>query len=164
MTHIFKTCKAQYPKFGIAAVVASVMLFTVSITAACPIRLPTMSVVINGTGLKLEIAATPAARECGLSLRYTLPADHGMLFVVPEPIMLDFWMTNTQLLLSIAFLDDTGRILSIQKMQPGQTQEHYRSPAPARYAIEVHQGWFSEHKVNVGDVIELHLPVMMLVH
>ena len=164
MTHIFKTCKAQYPKFGMTAVIASLMLFTVSITAACPIRLPTMGVKFKNAELKLEIAATPAARECGLSLRDTLPADHGMLFVVPEPIMLDFWMTNTQLLLSIAFLDDTGRILSIQKMQPGQTQEHYRSPAPARYAIEVHQGWFSEHKVNVGDVIELHLPVMMLIH
>ena len=150
----------QYPKFGMTAVIASLMLFTVSVAAACPIRLPTMSVVINGTDLKLEIAATPAARECGLSRRDTLPVDHGMLFVVPKPIILDFWMANTELLLSIAFLDETGRILSIHDMMPEQPQEHFRSPAPARYAIEVNQGWFGEHKLGVGDIIDIRLPVM----
>ena len=76
--------------------------------------------------------------------------------MVPKPKMLSFWMAKTQLQLSIAFLNDKGRILSIQEMKPEQTQERYRSPEPARYAIEVNQGWFAKHEIEVGDVVELH--------
>lgn len=130
---------------------------------ACPISLPTMDVIVGNARLKLEIAATPEARECGLSRRDTLPPDHGMLFVVPKPIILDFWMAETDLPLSIAFLNESGKIMSIQDMMPDQPKVHFRSPAPARYAIEVNQGWFAEHKVGVGDVIEVRLPVMFLV-
>ncbi len=77
--------------------------------------------------------------------------------------MLDFWMADTTLMLSIAFLDEDGRILSIHKMMPAKIQEHYRSPAPARYAIEVNQGWFAEHQIKVGEVIELHLPISLVI-
>lgn len=157
------TRSVQYLKFGLVALVASLMLSITAVASACPMSLPVLNVKVKGAELKLEIAATPERRKCGLSRRGTLPADQGMLFVVPEPIMLDFWMTNTSLVLSIAFLDAAGHILSIQKMAPMQTKEHYRSPAPARYAIEVNQGWFDKHKVKVGEVIELPLPMMLLV-
>lgn len=138
-------------------------LSVVAAVSACPIPLPTMEVDIKNVQLQLEIAATPEARKCGLSKRQSLPENQGMLFVEPKPKMLSFWMVNTQLQLSIAFLDDDGCILSIQNMKPDQTQERYRSPDTARYAIEVNQGWFAKHHVEVGDVIELHLPVTIQV-
>lgn len=156
--------KVAHSKKAIWLIVITLpVLIALPSVIACPISLPTMDVVVGTERLKLEIAATPESRECGLSRRDTLPADHGMLFVVPKPIILDFWMAETDLALSIAFLDESGKIMSIQDMMPDQPNMHYRSPAPARYAIEVNQGWFAEHKVGVGDAIEVRLPVMFLV-
>jgi len=142
---------------------ASLWLTVANALSACPMPLPTIEATVKGAQLKLEVAATPEARECGLSKRNTLAADKGMLFVVPEPTILDFWMANTTLPLSIAYLDSDGRILSIHHMKPTQIQEHYRSSTPARYAIEVNEGWFAKHHIDVGDVIVLRLPVMLLV-
>ena len=153
----------QYLKLLIAVFFGGYSAGALTAVSACPIQLPTTQASIEGTQLKLEIAATPEARQCGLSKRLSLPEDQGMLFVVPKPKMLSFWMADTQLPLSIAFLDDKGRILSIQKMKPQQTQERYRSPEPARYAIEVNQGWFAKHRFAVGDAIEFRLPANMLV-
>jgi len=146
-----------------ATVITMLMNVAFPTASACPMQLPTMDVSIGVTQLTLEIAATPETRECGLSKRNTLPMNHGMLFVVPKPIILDFWMTDTALPLSIAFMDETGRSRRIQHMTPDQPQEHFRSPAPARYAIEVNHGWFAEHKVAVGDEMDIRLPVMFLV-
>jgi len=70
-------------------------------------------------------------------------------------------MKDTQIPLSIAFLDDTGRILSIQRMTPMQTNERYYSPQPVRYALEVNQGWFADHGIGVGDIVEMKLPVVI---
>ncbi len=70
-------------------------------------------------------------------------------------------MKNTFIPLSIAFLDDSGRIISIQSMTPIQTDEHYRSPQPVRYALEVNQGWFDTRGIQVGDVVEMKLPVVI---
>ncbi len=129
--------------------------------AACPVELPFTSVTVKGHRLLVEIAATPAARTCGLSHRTNLPEDQGMLFVYPTARPLSFWMKDTQIPLSIAFLDDTGRILSIQKMVPMQVEERYRSPQPARYAIEVNQGWFTRHGIDVGAAVELQIPQVL---
>ncbi len=84
-----------------------------------------------------------------------------MLFVYAEPEILTFWMKNTRMPLSIAFIAADGLIVSIQKMKPFPTTTVYASPAPALYALEVNQGWFEENGVGVGDVIELSLPVTL---
>ncbi|MFW2372043.1 MAG: DUF192 domain-containing protein [Gammaproteobacteria bacterium] len=126
--------------------------------SACPMELPRVDANVKEAQLELEVAATPEARNCGLSRRTSLSENHGMLFVVPDPIILDFWMRDTHLPLSIAFVNDGGRILSIQAMQPMQTRQHYRSPEPVPYAIEVNRGWFAEHGIGVGDIITLQLP------
>ncbi len=161
---VITVIKVAHDKKALWFIVITLPIFVALPTViACPISLPTMDVVVGNARLKLEIATTPEARECGLSRRDTLPPDHGVLFVVPKPIILDFWMAETDLLLSIAFLNESEKILSIQDMMPDQPKVHFRSPAPARYAIEVNQGWFAEHNVAVGDVIEVRLPVMFLV-
>jgi len=125
---------------------------------ACPLGLPTTVVEVNGARLELEIAATVEARACGLSRRTALAPDRGMLFVTPAPAVMSFWMKDTTLPLSIAFVGDDGRILSIQQMTPMQTEERYLPPEPVRFAIEVNQGWFERHGVEVGDALELRLP------
>ncbi len=70
-------------------------------------------------------------------------------------------MKNTYIPLSIAFIDDSGRILRIQHMTPMQTGERYYSLQPVRYALEVNQGWFAEHGIGVGEIVEMKLPVMI---
>ena len=127
---------------------------------ACPLPLPVREVHVAGVPLEVEIAATPAARSCGLSRRSSLPWSRGMLFVYPKSaypndMTLRFWMRDTRLPLSIAFVDHDGRIVSIQQMKPMQTEERYRAPEPVRYALEVNRGWFARHGVRVGDVLEM---------
>ena len=70
-------------------------------------------------------------------------------------------MRDTLIPLSIAFLDDEGRILGIEKMTPMQTTANYRSPGPARYALEVNQGWFGERGIKAGDILDFQLPAIL---
>ncbi len=130
-------------------------------TLACPLELPAATILIKGHRLAVELATTPKARVCGLSHRIKLPENHGMLFIYPTLGPRTFWMKDTHIPLSIAFIDDSGRILSIQPMTPMQTDERYRSPQPVRYSLEVNQGWFDRHGIGVGDFIEMKLPVVI---
>jgi uncharacterized protein len=127
----------------------------------CPFELPTVQVVVKGHELTIELATTPEARSCGLSLRDSLPENRGMLFVYAEPEILTFWMKNTRIPLSIAFIEAAGRIVSIQKMNPFPLTTVYASPVPALYALEVNQGWFEENGLGVGDVVEFNLPITL---
>ncbi|WP_455204993.1 DUF192 domain-containing protein [Kaarinaea lacus] len=121
----------------------------------CPMELATETLKISGKQLTTEIAADNASRRCGLSQRRRLAENNAMLFVYPYPLKLSFWMKDTHIALSIAFLDDDGRIISIQRMAPLRTDVSYSSPSPARYALEVNQGWFKVHGINVGDIVEI---------
>jgi uncharacterized membrane protein (UPF0127 family) len=128
---------------------------------ACPLELPTAAVSIKGNHLTVELAYTPAARACGLSKRWHLSKNNGMLFVYPKQSRQSYWMKNTHIPLSIAFIDRTGKIINIQKMKPDQTHEKYRALMPFWYALEVNQGWFKQHGIEAGDVVEIELPVML---
>ena len=140
----------------------SLLLIFVSVKAlACPLELPVATISINGHALAVELATTPKARVCGLSKRANLPENHGMLFIYPNVGQRTFWMKDTQIPLSIAFFDDSGRILSMQDMTPMQTNERYHSLQPVRYALEINQGWFAAHGIGVGDIVEMKLPVMI---
>lgn len=139
---------------GLCGIVLTGLLHVTAVNA-CPYDLPVWAVNINGQPLKLEVAESFEARQCGLSERTSLAPDRGMLFVFPRTMPVSFWMEDTQLTLSIAFLDEEGRIVDIQTMTPGQADVLYQSPGPVRYAIEVNWGWFSRHKVRVGDIVHL---------
>lgn len=130
-------------------------------TMACPFELPTATISIKGHILTVELAATPTARACGLSHRDDLPENHGMLFIFPDVRPRTFWMKDTLIALSIAFLDDAGKILSIQNMTPMQTAEQYHSSGPVKYALEVNQGWFTRHGLDVGDRVAMELPLVI---
>ena len=81
--------------------------------------------------------------------RFSLPADHGMLFVFPQPQPLSFWMRNTYIPLSIAYIDVEGRILNVVEMAPRSDATH-PSRGEALYALEMRKGWFADKGVGPG--------------
>ncbi len=103
--------------------------------------------------LDCEIANTCESRARGLMGRKSLPEGKGMLFVYDRAQRLAFWMKDTLIPLSIGFFDDQKVLLKILDMDPpiGDHLIKYRCTAPARYALEVPQGWFERHNVRVGD-------------
>jgi uncharacterized membrane protein (UPF0127 family) len=104
----------------------------------------------TGASLLVEIADTGAERATGLSNRDCVAANAGMLFAWPSDTTSGFWMKDTHVPLSIAFIRADGMIVSIQDMEPRTTDSH-TSPEPYRYAIEVNQGWYAAHGVEVGN-------------
>ena len=106
--------------------------------------------------VQVEIADEEAEQKRGLMERTALAEDAGMLFVFPGERPLSFWMKDTLIPLSIAYIDSDGGIVDIQDMAPLDETSH-PSAAPAQYALEVNQGFFEERGVQVGD--ETDLPV-----
>jgi uncharacterized membrane protein (UPF0127 family) len=104
--------------------------------------LPTVTLSVNGNKITAEVASTPEERATGLMNRFSMPRDNGMLFVFQRPEPLGFWMKNTYIPLSIAFLDSDGRILNIEDMAP-QTEITHWSRGPGLYALEMRKGWFA---------------------
>lgn len=115
--------------------------------------LPLRTLSVRDQKLVVEVAATPASRETGLMNRFSLRRDHGMLFVFEVPQPLAFYMRNTYIPLSIAFVDARGRIVNIEDMRPKDESTHW-SKGPALYAIEMQQGWFAAKGIAAGDVVE----------
>jgi uncharacterized membrane protein (UPF0127 family) len=107
--------------------------------------------------LSVEIANTDEQREYGLMHRKSLDDGKGMLFVFERDQILSFWMKNTLIPLSIAFISADGRILEIHDMEPQDTRSIHSSRS-ARYALEVPQGWFNRAGVSVGDVARIVIP------
>jgi uncharacterized membrane protein (UPF0127 family) len=116
-------------------------------------ELPTLPLSINGHRLVAETAATTATRTVGLMQRFSLKPDHGMLFVFDAPQPLAFWMKNTFVPLSIAFIGADGRILNIEDMAP-RTETTHPSLGLALYALEMKKGWFAERDIVAGDRVE----------
>lgn len=106
--------------------------------------------------VRVEIADTDAERARGLMGRTELAEDRGMLFVFEDEQIRSFWMRDTLIPLSIAFMDSGGRIVDIQDMKPLDDEPpNYVSAEPAQYALEVNQGFFEERGVEVGDRVRL---------
>jgi uncharacterized membrane protein (UPF0127 family) len=116
-------------------------------------ELPTVQLSIKGHRLVAETAATTATRTVGLMYRFSLKPDHGMLFVFDAPQPLAFWMKNTFVPLSIAFIGADARILNIEDMTP-QTETAHPSRGLALYALEMKKGWFAERAIAAGDRVE----------
>jgi len=109
--------------------------------------------------LHVEVADDDASRATGLMGRTDLPADQGMAFIWDEPVDTAFWMKDTPLPLSIAFWDTDGRIIDILDMEPCPAEPcpRYGPSSPFIGAVEANQGWFDEHGVAVGDLVELEV-------
>jgi uncharacterized protein len=116
-------------------------------------RLPTMTLSAGGQTIKAEVAANDAQREKGLMFRTQMGKNDGMLFVFPQLGYHAMWMRNTLIPLSVAYMDESGKILSIHEMEP-KTETPHQAAGPARYALEMNAKWFAQHKVVAGDTIK----------
>jgi uncharacterized protein len=102
--------------------------------------------------INAELARSPEEREIGLLSRPSMPANDGMLFVFDRPGQQCFWMKNTLIPLSVAFLADDGTVVNIDDMKP-QTLDGHCSAKPVRFVLEMNQGWFAKRGIKAGSRI-----------
>ena len=114
--------------------------------------LPIIDLTIKTAKLKAEVAADGNSRTIGLMNRFSLKPDQGMIFVFVQSEPLAFWMRNTFVPLSIAYIDSKGVIVNIVDMKP-QDESTHPSAGPAMFALEMKQGWFKERGIVAGDKV-----------
>lgn len=102
--------------------------------------------------IEAEVAHTQPTRMVGLMNRRVMPKHRGMLFVFDAEARHCMWMRNTLIPLAVAFLDEQGRIINIEEMQP-QTENNHCAAKPARYALEMNAGWFKARGLGAGTAI-----------
>ena len=107
------------------------------------------SISINGKPLRVEVANTPLKRSIGLMYRKELDSDSGMLFVFPESKSRSFWMKDTHIPLSIAYINENGIITNIENMDPFSL-DSITSKGACRYALETNRGWFKSNDIKPG--------------
>lgn len=99
--------------------------------------------------IDVQVAQTSAEHQTGLMHRAEMPQQEGMLFIFPEPRQQCFWMKNTLLPLTAAFVADDGTIVNLADMKPQSTDSHC-STKPVRFVLEMNQGWFAKHNIKAG--------------
>jgi len=125
------------------------------LAAACaaaqdqPQNLAATRLTVGMHSIRAQVALTPLQRQIGLMHRREMPMQEGMLFVFDEPSQQCFWMRNTLIPLSIAFLADDGTVVNLADMQP-QSDDSHCSARPVRFALEMNQGWFAKRGVKPG--------------
>jgi uncharacterized membrane protein (UPF0127 family) len=111
--------------------------------------LPRTQLSVGLYKIDAQIAQTPQQREIGLMFRKEMPQAEGMIFVFEQPATQCFWMRNTILPLTAAFVADDGRIVNLVDMQP-MTENSHCSLEPVRYVLEMNQGWFAKKNIKKG--------------
>jgi uncharacterized protein len=114
--------------------------------------LPTTKLTLGIHVITAELATTPQSRMIGLMMRERLAPNHGMVFVFEDKSQHCFWIRNTLIPLSIAFIEDDGTIVSIADMSP-KSEASTCPPRAVRYALEMDQGWFAKRGVSAGNKI-----------
>ena len=117
--------------------------------AAPQLNLQRTELTIGMHRIDAQVAATPQERQTGLMHRKEMPQHEGMLFVFEQPAQQCFWMKNTLLPLTAAFVDDHGTIVNLADMKP-QTLDSHCSTKPVRYVLEMNQGWFAKKNIKAG--------------
>lgn len=112
-----------------------------------------ITLTIKGIKLNVEIADSPEERSLGLMYRQALAPDQGMLFIFEQEGIYPFYMKNTKIPLSIAFIDRNGVIIDIQQMAPFDDETQHYPNQPFLYALETNQGWFFENGIKPGDTV-----------
>ena len=136
-----------------------VAAFCVGPAAAQPapqLNLPRTTLSIGIHQLQVQVAQTPEQHATGLMYRTDMPQQEGMLFVFGAPSQQCFWMKNTLIPLTAAFLADDGTIVNLEDMQAQTTQSHC-STKPVRYVLEVNQGWFAKKGLKAGNKLSATL-------
>lgn len=116
-------------------------------------KLPVITLNAGIHLIRAEVAATDANRQQGLMFRQKMDANEGMVFVFEEPVRTCMWMKNTLIPLSVAFIDQNGKIVNIEEMK-AQSLESHCAAKPVVYALEMNRGWFSQKNIKPGTVID----------
>ena len=114
------------------------------------VNLPRVKLSAGMHQIDAQVAQTPAQRQIGLMHRREMPQHEGMLFVFEQPATQCFWMKNTLLPLTAAFIADDGTIVNLADMKP-QTEDSHCSSKPVRFVLEMNQGWFGKKNLKAGS-------------
>jgi uncharacterized membrane protein (UPF0127 family) len=138
------------------AVVLCLLLLAGRAVAQDTAQVALSSVTLNvaGRAVLAEVADEPHERKAGLMFRDTLAPNRGMLFVMPKPDRAAFWMKNTRLPLSVAYINPGGVIVEIHDLEPLDEKPVPSAFPNIAYALEMKQGWFAENGVLAGDRIK----------
>ena len=113
------------------------------------LELPRLTLSAGMHLIQAQVAATPEQRSTGLMFRTEMPANEGMLFVFEQASQQCFWMKNTLIPLTAAFVADDGTLVNLVDMKP-QSLDSHCSTAPVRYVLEMNQGWFAKRGIKAG--------------
>ena len=138
----------RWPRW--AAALAALCLAALAVAQDGPQRLAQIRLNAGIHNINAEVAATPEQREIGLMFRTSMPAGDGMLFVFERPSKQCFWMKNTLIPLSVAFLGDDGSVVNIEDMKP-RTLDSHCSTQPVRFVLEMNEGWFAKRGIRAGS-------------
>jgi len=138
----------------LAAALLAACLLAPAHADGVPQNLPTVTLRAGMHNIRAQAAATPDQRATGLMHRREMAQHEGMLFVFEQPSVQCFWMKNTLLPLTIAFIADDGTVVNLRDMQPGDVSGQHCSDKPVRYALEMNLGWFAKRGVKPGTRIE----------
>jgi len=114
-----------------------------------PQKLPAITLNAGMHLIRAEVAQTPVQRSTGLMFRQAMGQNEGMLFAFEDAGQQCFWMKNTLLPLSVAFVADDGSIVNIESMKP-QTEDSHCSTKPVRFVLEMNEGWFGKRGIKPG--------------
>jgi uncharacterized membrane protein (UPF0127 family) len=153
MTFI-KTKSASHPLRNRLLSVAATVLWATSLVCHAqqgeqPQQLPVIKLGAGMYNIMAQVAMSPEQRHVGLMYRKEMAVHEGMLFVFEEAGVQCFWMKNTLLPLSAAFVADDGTIVNIEDMAP-QTEANHCSKRPVRFVLEMNQGWFAKRGLKAG--------------
>jgi uncharacterized membrane protein (UPF0127 family) len=137
----------------VTSLLAAVALAAAAQTGEPQMNLPRVKLAAGMHQIDAQVAATMDQRMTGLMFRKEMPQHEGMLFVFEQPQQQCFWMKNTLLPLSVAFVDDDGTIVNIDEMKP-QTLESHCSAKPVRYVLEMNTGWFAKKGIKAGTKLQ----------
>jgi uncharacterized protein len=135
---------------ALAALALSAALAPAAAQEEPQMNLPRVALSAGMHRIDAQVAHTPEQRTIGLMFRREMPQHEGMLFVFEQPSAQCFWMKNTFLPLTAAFVADDGTIVNLADMKP-QTTDSHCSAKPVRYVLEMNQGWFAKKGVKAGS-------------
>lgn len=127
-------------------------LLIILVLLSCEKKIQTIDIYIKDVKFKVECAITKEEQQKGLMYRKKLDKQEGMLFVYDRYVRIPFWMKNTSIPLSIAFISDEGKILDIKDMKPFSQSPVYPQFS-YMYALELNKGAFARINANVGDIV-----------
>ena len=133
----------------VAAWLASLVASFDAVAQEAQPKLPTVAITAGMHIIQAELAQTPEQRSTGMMMRKTMGTNEGMLFVFEQPSKQCFWMKNTLLPLSIAFVEADGTVVNIDEMKP-QTLESHCSLRAVPYVLEMNTGWFAKRGIKAG--------------